>query len=142
MPQAGPGSCDPRSCRRSVNSYHSSAASASCAEHRADLVDRPCVEQTLVPVPVLVGRVGVLGREEPARRVTQFAQDVLDGLLDDLLPALLAEHEIGVQVDADQQRLVVEHLLEVGDEPLLVDRVAGEAAADVVVHPAARHRVE
>src|SRR3712207_8022025 len=29
-----------------------------------------------------------------------------------------------------------------GDEPALVDRVAREAAADLVVHPAARHRAE
>ena len=112
------------------------------AEHRADLVDRPRVEQAFVPVSVLVGGVGVLGGEEPAGRMPQVAQHVLDGLFDDLLPTRLAEDQVGVQVDADQQRLVVEHLLEVGNEPFLVDRVAGEAAADVVVDPATRHRVE
>ena len=48
----------------------------------------------------------------------------------------------GVGVDADEQRLVVEHLLEVRHEPALVDRVAGEATADVVVDAAGRHRVE
>ena len=45
----------------------------------------------------------------------------------------------GVQVGAGEQRVVVEHLLEVRDEPGAVDRVAGEAAADLVVHAAARH---
>ena len=47
-----------------------------------------------------------------------------------------------MEVDARQQRLVVQHLLEVGHQPLAVDRVAGEPAADVVVHAARRHRVE
>ena len=49
---------------------------------------------------------------------------------------------MALAVDAHQQRLVVEHLLEVRHQPLAVDRVAGEAAADVVVHPAGGHRVE
>ena len=40
--------------------------------------------------------------------------------------------------DAQQQRLVVQHLLEVRHQPLAVDRVAGETAPDVVVHPARR----
>ena len=47
-----------------------------------------------------------------------------------------------MQVGAGEQRVVVEHLLEVGDEPGLVDRVAGEAAADLVVDAAVGHRVE
>ena len=93
-------------------------------------------------VAVGSGRVGVLGRVEPAAGLAQVAQHVLDRLGDDLPPARLVEGDGGVGVDAHQQRLVVEHLLEVRHEPLAVDRVAGEAAADVVVHAARRHRVE
>jgi hypothetical protein len=47
-----------------------------------------------------------------------------------------------VQVRRDEQRVVIEHLLEVRDEPALVDRVAVKAATDQVVHPAERHPVE
>ena len=47
-----------------------------------------------------------------------------------------------MEVDADQQRLVVEHLLEVGHEPFLVDRVAREATAEMVVDATTGHRVE
>ena len=47
-----------------------------------------------------------------------------------------------MQIRGNEQRVVVEHLLEVRHEPLLVDRVAVEAAADEVVHAAARHPVE
>ena len=54
----------------------------------------------------------------------------------------LAGDEPPVQVRAREQRLVVQHLLEVGHEPVRVDRVAVEAAADLVVHAAGRHRVE
>ena len=45
-----------------------------------------------------------------------------------------------VQVRAGEQRVVVEHLLEVRDGPGRVDGVAGEAAADLVVDPAGGHR--
>ena len=38
-------------------------------------------------------------------------------------------------------RVVVEHFLEVRHEPFFIDRVAGEAAADLVVHAAGRHLV-
>jgi hypothetical protein len=44
-----------------------------------------------------------------------------------------------VEVRAGEQRIVVEHLLEVGDDPLRVDAVAREAAADLVVHAARSH---
>ena len=111
-------------------------------EGGADLGRRPRVEQALVTVPVLVGRVGVLRRVEPAIGMAQVAQDVLDRLLDDLAIAVDAEHGVRLAVDADQRRLVVQHLLEVGHQPLAVDRVAGEPAADVVVDAARRHRVE
>ncbi len=47
-----------------------------------------------------------------------------------------------MQVGARQQGVVVEHLLEVGHEPVPVDRVAGEAAAELVVDAAGEHRVE
>ena len=47
-----------------------------------------------------------------------------------------------MQVGGHEQRVVVEHLLEVRHEPALVHRVAVEAAADEVVHPARGHPVE
>jgi hypothetical protein len=47
-----------------------------------------------------------------------------------------------VEVRRDEQCVVVEHLLEVRDEPPRVDRVAMEAAADEVVEAAGGHPVE
>ena len=47
-----------------------------------------------------------------------------------------------MEVRRGEQRVVVEHLLEVRHEPGLVDGVAVEAAAEEVVHAARGHRVE
>ena len=109
------------------------ASSSSGAPSRA----RPGERQALDAVGV-----GVLRRGEAAALERELAQHVLDRLLDDLAVALLAEHEPAVQVGDGELRVVVEHLLEVRHEPALVDRVAVEAAADEVVHPAGRHPVE
>src|SRR5258708_3175175 len=48
----------------------------------------------------------------------------------------------GRRVEHGQGRVVVEHLLEVGSEPLRVGRVAVEAAPQVVVDPALGHPLE
>jgi hypothetical protein len=48
-------------------------------------------------------------------------------------------HAAGLGVEPEQLGVVVEHLLEVRDEPLAVDAVAGEAAAQVIVDAAAVH---
>ena len=54
---------------------------------------------------------------------------------------MVARRLVGLQVEPGEERVVVEHLLEVRYEPVGVDGVAGEAAAEVVVdapvgHPA------
>ena len=54
----------------------------------------------------------------------------------------MAEHPPPVQVGAGQEGVVVEHLLEMGDQPVGVNRVAGEPAAQVVVHAAGGHGVQ
>ncbi len=107
------------------------------SEDGGELGGRPHVEAALDALGV-----GVLGRGEPARRLGQVREDVADRLLDHEPVALLAEEHVGVEVGPGQQRLVVEHLLEVGDQPHPVGRVAVEAAAQLVVQPAARHGVE
>jgi hypothetical protein len=106
-------------------------------ERRHDLVRGPDVETTLLAVAV-----GVLGREEPSARVAQVPQHVRHRLVQHLPVAIVAQDLPGVQVGACQQGLVVEHLLEVGHQPGGVDRVAGEAAAQMVVDPARGHGVE
>ena len=72
----------------------------------------------------------------------KLAHEVVERLLRHLAVALVPGHEPAVQVGRGEQRVVVEHLLEVRHEPALVDRVAMEAAADQVVHASGGHAVE
>ncbi len=111
-------------------------------ERGADLVGGPRVEQALHAIAIGVGRVGVLGREEPTLFVGERVEYVLDRVLDDEAPLRLAEDDEGVQVGLHEQRLIGEHLLEVGNEPLAVGRITGEAAAHVVVDAAGGHGIE
>ena len=113
------------------------ASAGRSAERVADLVRGPDVEAALLALGV-----GVEGRVEAALGAAHLAQRPVERLLADPPVALVAEHLPAVQVGAGQQGVVVEHLLEVGDEPGGVDRVAGEAAADLVVDAAGHHRVE
>ena len=98
---------------------------------------RPGVRQSLDAV-----RVGVLRRGEAAAREQHLAQQVPDRLLDDRAVAVLACHDPRMEVGGGQQRVVVEHLLEVRHDPARVDGVAVEAAADDVVQAAGGHPVE
>ena len=107
------------------------------AEHLAQLVDGPDVELALDPLGV-----GVERRAEAALRPAHLAQRPVERLDADLGKALLARHLPGVQVGAGQERVVVEHLLEVRHRPGRVDRVAREAAANLVVDAARGHRVQ
>jgi len=56
--------------------------------------------------------------------------------------ALVAGRLPGLQRAGRKLRLVVEHLLEVGHEPLVVHRVAVEPSADMVVDPPPGHRAQ
>ena len=87
-------------------------------------------------------RVGVLRGGEPAVGEAQLAEDVVERLLDNRAVASLACDHPCVEVRRGEQRVVVEHLLEVRHEPAVVDGVAMKAAADEVVHGTRGHPVE
>ncbi len=77
-----------------------------------------------------------------AARERELAQHVPERLLHDLAVALAPGDDPGVQVRRGEDRVVVEHLLEVRDEPAVVHGIAVKAAADDVVEAARRHAVE
>ena len=107
------------------------------AQRGAHLLDRPDVELALHALGVRVER-----RVEAALGAAHLAQGPIERLLGDGPEQRLAGHLPAVQVGAREQRVVVEHLLEVGDQPVRVHRVAREAAAHLVVHPAGGHRAQ
>ena len=107
------------------------------AQYLPDLGGAPGEGQALDPVGV-----GVLARGERAVLGRQLAQHVVEGGPGDVAVARVSGEAPGVDVDPGQLGVVVEHLLEVRHEPLGVGRVAVEPAAELVPHPAIRHRVQ
>src|SRR5438067_771257 len=88
----------------------------------------PGIRQTFDAV-----RVRVLRRGKAALRQTELAQHVFEGLPRNVAVTLIAGYQPAVQICRNEQRVVVEHLLEVRDQPFAVDRVTVEAAAEQVV---------
>ena len=106
-------------------------------EDGGDLLRRPDEGQPLVPL-----RVGVLRRGQAALGQQQLALQVAERRLHDVAVARVARRHVAGQVRAGQERVVVEHLLEVRHEPDAVDGVAVEAPAELVVDAAVGHAVE
>src|SRR5262249_47660236 len=71
-----------------------------------------------------------------------LAADVVEDVFGDPAVVLVLEESMGIEVDAGELGVVVEHLLEMGYEPDRVDRIAVKPAADLVVNPAGGHLVE
>ena len=86
--------------------------------------------------------VGVERRIEAAARVLHVAPHPVCRLRGDARVERCARRGVGVRVDREQLRVVVQHLFEVRDRPLAVHAVAAEAAAELVVQAAARHAVQ
>ena len=112
---AGPASSSPRASRSSL--------------------ERPHVELALDALGV-----GIERRVEAALGTAHLPQRPVERLAANAPEQRLAGHLPAVQVGPGQQRVVVEHLLEVGTVQVRVHRVAGKAAAHLVVDAASRHR--
>ncbi len=107
------------------------------AERVAQLRLSPDVVATLDTL-----RVGVECGVEPAFGPTHLAQRPGECLLAHPTHQRIAADLPAVQVGGNQQRVVIEHLLEVRDGPGRVDGVSSKAAADLVVDAAAGHRAQ
>ena len=89
---------------------------------------------------VIHGKIGVLRSVKAA--VGAVAEPFIhpaDDVAGDGREEHVARHLIGVHIVLQQLRIVVAHFLEVGDDPALIDRVAMEAACQLIVDPAVRH---
>ena len=102
----------------------------------------PDVEGAL-PFPIGLGRVrsalGVLGGIEPTGRVSEPPAHVIQGPPGHGGEERISGRLVGLQVGVHQLGLIVEHLLEVGDPPLAIHRVAVKTTLEVVENPAGRH---
>ena len=103
-----------------------------------DLVERPDVELALL----------AFASRRRARRRTRrssgrhLAREPLDGFLRARLNSGLPERCMRQRQQLEELRIVVEHLLEMRHQPALVDRVAREAAAEMIVDAALADALE
>jgi AcrR family transcriptional regulator len=111
------------------------------AEFGGELGGRPCVVGAFDAAAAAVVTVGVQRGGETALGCAEFGDHEVRGLQGDPAGEVGAGGPPQVRVRAGEQGVVVEHLLEVRDHPLPVDAVAGEAAGQLVVDPAAGHRL-
>ncbi len=86
--------------------------------------------------------VGVLGGIETAFRAGEIAHDIHERVLGNRGIEVLAGGLGRFEIREHQLRLVVEHLLEMRNAPLRVHGIAVKAAADMIAHPAERHRAQ
>ncbi len=104
------------------------------ARQRAELRERPHIELAFMPFAVGVER-GV----PAADRIGHLVAQPMERLLGDATRFGVAGRLPEMHGEPREQRVVVEHLLEVRHEPDGVDGVAVEAARELVVDAAARH---
>src|SRR5579863_2214411 len=83
--------------------------------------------------------VGVLAGIETAFRTGHLAQYVIERLARNIEEAGFLEGAPRIQIKPREQSIVVKHLLEMRHQPALIDAVAMEAAADLVVNAAFGH---
>ncbi len=104
------------------------------AQDRLDFLRRPHEEPAFLALAVRV-----LGRVETAAGLHHLADHVRSRFRNDLAEQGISGGLEGLGIGPQEQRVVVEHLLEVGDQPFRVDGIAVESAAQVVVDAAVAH---
>ena len=104
------------------------------AEQRAHLVRRPHVELAFLAVAV-----GVEARPERAVGCAHLARHPADDALRHREQRRIGGARGEARIQAEQLRVVGEHLLEMRDRPFGIDAVAAESAAELVVDAAGRH---
>ena len=105
-------------------------------EQRGDLGRGPKVERAFLPL-----RVGVAGGMEGAVGRGEILEHVVQRLLGDGAEVAGAE-QVRAGHRTGDERVVVQHLLEVRNQPARIDRVPVEASAGVVADAAGRHAIE
>src|SRR5439155_14299496 len=87
-------------------------------------------------------RIRIEARRERTLGEQHLALEPGHGLFDPTAEQGVAGSEKSIGQKLDELRIVVEHLFKVGDEPALVGRIAGKAAAKMIVDAALRNGPE
>ena len=99
-----------------------------------ELLAVPDVEPSLDPLGV-----GIKCRSKAALSRLQLGHHEVGGLFGDTSPEGTSSRAPQMHGHPRKQGVVVQHFLEVGDDPVRVDAVPREAAAELVVHAAGSH---
>ena len=95
-----------------------------------------------IEFPFVAFAVGIERRIEAAFRRGHLTTDPFDGLDRDATNLSISCCLPQVCAESGEQRVVVQHLLEVWNQPLFIHRVTRESAADLIVDSAAGHFAE
>ena len=92
-----------------------------------------------IEFPLLAVAVGVLGAVKASLGCGHLPQDIGGGLFRNFQILRLFRHGVGPAVRHDEQSVVVQHFLKVGDQKTHICGVAAETIADVVKQTASVH---
>ena len=106
-------------------------------QHGLDLRRRPNEILSFDPFRVRIRR-GI----KPSGRVGHLPENIIKHFRRDLAIGGLLGHLIGFQIGPGQEGIVVEHLLEMRNQPTLVGRVPREPSSDMIVESPGRHRIK
>lgn len=87
-------------------------------------------------------RLACLCREDAALRMCHVPPQVVQDASRSPSKLLIPSQGKGIQVCADQLRVVIQHLLKVGDVPVVIHTVSVEAASHLVIHAPCCHLLQ
>ena len=109
----------------------------SFSENGLDLVGSPDKELALFTFAI-----GILRGIEPTLRVRHFTDDVVENLLNDPSIQRISGLLKRVEVNAAEQRIVVEHFLKMRHQPMVVDGVAMKSSPQLIVNAPECHLLQ
>src|SRR5215510_759873 len=103
-------------------------------EHRDNLSRLPDEVASLMPFTV-----GILRRKERPVRMRELTMYKLQCFFHNFTKSILFGESPSIEVDPHQLRVVIEHLLEMGNQPLAIHGVSMEPATEMIVDPSGCH---
>ena len=83
--------------------------------------------------------IGILRGIKAPIGMPHVPQHIIEDVAGGFRVARVATDQVSVEIQLGQLRIVVQHLLEVGHQPLRIDRVPRKPAAQVIVDAPGRH---
>src|ERR1700730_8457152 len=82
---------------------------------------------------------GVLSRIKTTGRIGHLTYDIIKRLFSYTPVELIAGYKIRVQIEATEERIIIQHLLKVRCQPMCIDGVAMEATTKLIIDATIGH---